>query len=53
MLKTDAKKLYEAPMLVAYGSVADRTYNTPGGVKGCTSNCHLDMFNENSANAAS
>jgi hypothetical protein len=43
---------YEAPVIVDYGSIADHTFQTPGGVKGCTVNCHLDMFNENSANTA-
>jgi hypothetical protein len=41
---------YEAPKVVDYGSIADHTFQTPGGEKGCTSNCHLDMFDEQSAN---
>jgi hypothetical protein len=44
---------YEAPKVVDYGSIADHTFTTPGGEKGCQTNCHLDMFNEQSANAAS
>lgn len=48
------KKAYQAPQLVSYGSIADRTFATPGGnIKGCTSNCHMDKFNEPSALAAS
>ena len=49
----EEKKSYEAPRLMAYGSVADRTLQTPGGVKGCTEDCHLDMFGENSGNGTS
>ena len=41
--------VYEAPKVVDYGSIADHTFQTPGGVKGCTANCHLDSFNEQSA----
>ena len=47
------KKSYEAPRLVEYGSIGDRTFATPGGTKGCTIDCHLDSFGENSANPAS
>lgn len=39
---------YEAPKVVDYGSIADHTFQTPGGQKGCTVNCHIDSFNENS-----
>lgn len=40
---------YETPVVTDYGSIADHTFNTPGGVKGCQTNCHLDNFTENSA----
>ena len=41
---------YEAPEVVDYGSIADHTFTTPGtNVKGCTANCHLDSFTEQSA----
>ena len=44
------RKAYAPPKLVEYGRIADCTFTTPSGtVKGCTSNCHLDSFNENSA----
>jgi len=42
------KKPYQAPVLVEYGPIADHTFQTPGGVKGCKENCHLDNFTENS-----
>jgi hypothetical protein len=45
----EEKKPYEAPRLVEFGSIADRTFQTPGGVKGCTTNCHTDHFGEQSA----
>jgi len=45
---------YEAPRLVEYGSIGDRTFTTPGGnPKGCQDNCHLDSFLENSSLPAS
>jgi hypothetical protein len=44
---------YEAPAIVDYGSIADHTFQTPGGVKGCKVDCHLDNFNEQSANSVS
>ena len=48
------KKVYHPPRLVEYGPIGDHTFTTPGGqVKGCTTNCHLDNFTENSALAAS
>ena len=48
------KKVYNAPTLVEYGSIGDQTFTTPGGgTKGCTVNCHLDNFNEQSALPAS
>ena len=48
------KKQYETPRLVSYGSIADRTFTTPGGnVKGCKTDCHLDKFGEQSANPVS
>jgi hypothetical protein len=40
---------YEAPKVVDYGSIADHTFTTPGGAKGCQTNCHVDSFNELSA----
>jgi hypothetical protein len=40
---------YEKPVVVDYGSIADHTFQTPGGVKGCTVGCHLDSFTENSS----
>ena len=46
------KKSYATPKLVSYGRIADCTFTTPhGNVKGCKTDCHLDMFNENSANS--
>jgi hypothetical protein len=45
------RKPYESPRLTVYGRIADCTFTTPGGVKGCTSNCHIDSFNEQSANS--
>jgi len=47
------KRAYESPRLVVYGHIADCTFTTPGGVKGCVTNCHLDSFSELSANAGS
>jgi len=44
--------VYETPVVTDLGSIADHTFTTPGGTKGCTVNCHLDMFNEQSALAA-
>jgi len=50
----DAKKAYQAPELIEYGPIGDHTFTTPHGqVKGCTTNCHTDNFNELSALAAS
>jgi hypothetical protein len=43
------KKAYASPRLVEYGRIADCTFTTPGGVKGCLTDCHLDSFGENSA----
>jgi hypothetical protein len=41
---------YEKPVVVDFGSITDHTFTTPGGnVKGCTVNCHLDSFLEQSA----
>jgi hypothetical protein len=42
--------VYERPEVVDYGSIADHTFDVPGGDKGCTVNCHTDSFNELSAN---
>ena len=44
---------YQTPEVTDFGSIVDHTFTTPGGVKGCTVDCHLDMFNEQSALAAS
>ncbi|MGZ3387864.1 MAG: hypothetical protein ACXVB5_23585 [Isosphaeraceae bacterium] len=42
--------VYETPVVTDLGSIADHTFTTPHGqVKGCTANCHLDKFTENSA----
>jgi hypothetical protein len=50
----ESKKTYEAPKLIEYGPIGDHTFQTPGGnFKGCTTNCHLDNFVENSALAGS
>jgi len=49
----EPKRVYKAPALVAYGPIGDHTFNTPGGTKGCTVNCHLDSFLESSALPAS
>jgi hypothetical protein len=43
---------YEKPVITDLGSIVDHTFNTPGGVKGCQTNCHLDNFTEQSANPA-
>jgi hypothetical protein len=40
---------YERPEVTDFGSIADHTFLTPGGLKGCTENCHLDSFTEQSA----
>ena len=45
------KKAYKPPTLITYGPIGDHTFPTPGGVKGCTVNCHLDSFGENSGNS--
>ena len=47
------KKTYAAPTLVEYGRIADCTFATPGGTKGCKINCHIDKFGEQSALAGS
>jgi hypothetical protein len=41
--------IYEKPSVVDYGSITDHTFQTPGTIKGCQTNCHLDSFNENSS----
>jgi hypothetical protein len=43
------KKAYKAPTVTTYGPIGDHTFQTPGGVKGCTVNCHIDNFGEQSA----
>jgi hypothetical protein len=40
---------YERPQIVDFGSITDHTFQTPGGVKGCQTNCHIDNFGEQSA----
>ncbi len=45
------RKAYASPRLVEYGRIADCTFATPGGIKGCLTDCHLDSFGEQSANA--
>jgi hypothetical protein len=41
---------YQVPEVTDFGSIVDHTFTTPHGqVKGCTVNCHLDNFNEQSA----
>lgn len=49
----ETKKAYQAPQVFEYGPIGDHTFNTPGGTKGCTTNCHTDNFGEQSANPAS
>jgi len=44
-----AKKEYKAPTVTTYGPIGDHTFQTPGGVKGCQTNCHIDNFGEQSA----
>ena len=43
------KKTYSPPKLVEYGRIADCTFATPGGFKGCKTDCHIDNFGEQSA----
>ena len=43
------KKAYAPPTLVDYGRIADCTFATPGGYKGCKTDCHIDNFGEQSA----
>jgi len=43
------KQAYNTPALTVYGRIADHTFQTPGGYKGCKANCHIDNFNELSA----
>jgi hypothetical protein len=45
----ESKKTYKAPSVIEFGPIGDHTFQTPGGVKGCKENCHLDNFTENSA----
>lgn len=40
---------YERPEVSDFGSIADHTFITPGGVKGCQVGCHLDKFTEQSS----
>ena len=49
----DSQLRYQPPVITDFGSISDHTFNTPGGVKGCKVNCHLDNFNEQSALATS
>lgn len=41
---------YEAPAITDYGSIAEHTFLTPGHGKGCKVNCHIDKWQESSAN---
>jgi hypothetical protein len=43
------RKMYVSPRLVEYGRIADCTFATPGGFKGCQVDCHIDNFGEQSA----
>src|SRR6266704_5573290 len=47
----EMKQRYESPRLVVYGRIADNTFQTPGGMKGCTTDCKIDNFGEQSANS--
>jgi len=47
------RKPYESPTLIVYGHIADCTFTTPGGMKGCKTDCHVDKFTELSANTVS
>jgi hypothetical protein len=49
----EAKRAYRTPTLVEYGPIADQTFQTPGCVKGCAENCHLDNFSEYTSYPAS
>jgi hypothetical protein len=49
----DQKKKYQAPQVFEYGPIGDHTFHTPGGTKGCTTDCHIDKWGELSANPAS
>lgn len=41
--------VYETPVVLDLGSIADHTFLTPGGTtKGCTTICHNDSFGEQS-----
>ena len=44
---------YVTPSITDFGSIVDHTFQTPGGVKGCQTGCHIDSFNEQSALAGS
>jgi len=50
---SEPKRVYKAPTLIEYGPIGDHTFTTPGGPKGCQEDCHLDSWNERSANPAS
>lgn len=50
----EPKKAYQPPRLCEYGPIGDHTFTTPHGqLKGCTTDCHLDNFTEQSALPAS
>ena len=50
----ESKKPYEMPRLIEYGSIADRTLQTPGvGDKSSDTSFELDKFGEFSHAAAS
>ena len=43
----ESKKAYEMPSLIEYGSIADRTLQTPGeGTKSADTSFELDDFRE-------
>jgi hypothetical protein len=40
---------YKTPAIVDFGDISSHTFTTPGGAtKGCTVNCKLDKFSEQS-----
>jgi len=48
------KKTYQVPRLIAYGSIADHTFQTPGvGTKSSDTSFEMDKFGEYSHPAAS
>ena len=44
------RMVYETPVVLDLGSIADHTFTTPhGNTKGCLTQCHSDSFGEQSA----